>query len=183
MEGNNGKRTGFVNNWVDALGRAVAWGMMLIVVISIVTAIGLGLLRTRVKNTIDFTMASMVDYAKYALLDDPEFTLKIRQNTREAVEYAFNKLKSELLQDEALNKKVRANAKEAIEYAFTKAKKEALEDEALNAKIKTNTKEAVEYLFGKAKDEMVNDPKFTEKLKTNVKEGIEYTVHQVNEHW
>lgn len=183
MEGNNEKRTGFMNNWVDAFGRAVAWGMVLIVAISIVTAIGLGLLRTRVKHAIDFTMASVVDYAKYALLDDPAFTLKIRQNTKEAVEYAFKKVKRELLQDEALNRKVRENTKEAIEYAFTKVKNETLKDDVFNAKIRTNTKEAVEYLFDKIKEETVNDPKFTEKLKTNVKEGIEFTVHQANEHW
>ena len=80
MEGNNGRPTGFINNLVDTFGRVIAWGVMLIVVITIVSAIGIGMLRSKVKNAIDYTMASAVDYAMSAVLDDPEFTQKIREN-------------------------------------------------------------------------------------------------------
>ncbi len=154
MEGNNGRSTGFINNLVDTFGRVIAWGVMLIVVITIVSAIGIGMLRSKVKNAIDYTMAIAVDYAMSVVLDDPEFTQKIRENT-----------------------------KEAIEYSLQKVKNEALNDAALNQKIKTNTKEAVEYLMDKVKQEAMTDGKFIEKLKTNVKEGVEYTVHQVDEHF
>lgn len=154
MEGNNGRPTGFINNLVDTFGRVIAWGVMLIVVITIVSAIGIGMLRSKVKNAIDYTMAIAVDYAMSVVLDDPEFTQKIRENT-----------------------------KEAIEYSLQKVKNEALNDAALNQKIKTNTKEAVEYLMDKVKQEAMTDGKFIEKLKTNVKEGVEYTVHQVDEHF
>jgi len=154
MEGNNGRTSGFINNLVDTFGRVIAWGVMLIVVITIVSAIGIGMLRSKVKNAIDYIMASAVDYAVSAVLDDPEFTQKIREN-----------------------------AKEAIEYSLQKVKNEALNDAALNQKIKTNTKEAVEYLMDKVKQEAMTDGKFIEKLKTNVKEGVEYTVHQVDEHF
>ena len=154
MEGNNGRPIGFINNLVDTFGRVIAWGVMLIVVITIVSAIGIGMLRSKVKNAIDYIMASAVDYAMSAVLDDPEFTQKIRENTKEAIEYSLQKIKNE-----------------------------ALNDAALNQKIKTNTKEAVEYLLGKVKQEAMTDGKFIEKLKTNVKEGVEYTVHQVDEHF
>ena len=154
MEGNNGRTSGFINNLVDAFGRVIAWGVMLIVMITIVSAIGIGMLRSKVKNAIDYIMASAVDYAVSAVLDDPEFTQKIREN-----------------------------AKEAIEYSLQKVKNEALNDAALNQKIKTNTKEAVEYLMDKVKQEAMTDGKFIEKVKTNVKEGVEYTVHQVDEHF
>lgn len=154
MEGNNGRTSGFINNLVDTFGRVIAWGVMLIVMITIVSAIGIGMLRSKVKNAIDYIMASAVDYAMSAVLDDPEFTQKIRENT-----------------------------KEAIEYSLQKVKNEALNDAALNQKIKTNTKEAVEYLMDKVKQEAMTDGKFIEKLKTNVKEGIEFTVHQVDEHF
>lgn len=154
MEGNNGRSTGFINNLVDTFGKVIAWGVMLIVVITIVSAIGIGMLRSKVKNAIDYTMAIAVDYAMSVVLDDPEFTQKIRENT-----------------------------KEAIEYSLQKVKNEALNDAALNQKIKTNTKEAVEYLMDKVKQEAMTDGKFIEKLKTNVKEGVEYTVHQVDEHF
>jgi|SRR3989304_2041179 len=154
MEGNNGRTSGFINNLVDTFGRVIAWGVMLIVMITIVSAIGIGMLRSKVRNAIDYIMASAVDYAMSAVLDDPEFTQKIRENT-----------------------------KEAIEYSLQKVKNEALNDAALNQKIKTNTKEAVEYLLGKVKQEAMTDGKFIEKLKTNVKEGVEYTVHQVDEHF
>jgi len=154
MEGNNGRSAGFVNNLVDTFGRVIAWGVMLIVMITIVSAIGIGMLRCKVKKAIDYTLASAIDYAKFAVLDDPEFTQKIRENT-----------------------------KEAIEYSLQKVKNEALNDVALNQKIKTNTKEAIEYLMDKVKQEAMTDGKFIEKVKTNVKEGIEYTVHQVDEHF
>ena len=154
MEGNNGRPTGFINNLVDTFGRVIAWGVMLIVMITIVSAIGIGMLRCKVKKAIDYTLASAIDYAKFAVLDDPEFTQKIRENT-----------------------------KEAIEYSLQKVKNEALNDVALNQKIKTNTKEAIEYLMDKVKQEAMTDGKFIEKVKTNVKEGIEYTVHQVDEHF
>ena len=154
MEGNNGRSAGFVNNLVDTFGRVIAWGVMLIVMITIVSAIGIGMLRCKVKKAIDYTLASAIDYAKFAVLDDPEFTQKIRENT-----------------------------KEAIEYSLQKVKNEALNDVALNKKIKTNTKEAIEYLMDKVKQEAMTDGKFIEKVKTNVKEGIEYTVHQVDEHF
>ena len=154
MEGNNGRTSGFINNLVDTFGRVIAWGVMLIVMITIVSAIGIGMLRSKVRNAIDYIMASAVDYAMSAVLDDPEFTQKIRENT-----------------------------KEAIEYSLQKVKNEALNDAALNQKIKTNTKEAVEYLMDKVKQEAMTDGKFIEKLKTNVKEGVEYTVHQVDEHF
>lgn len=183
MEGNNGRRTGFVNNLVDTFGRVIAWGVMLIVMITIVSAIGIGMLRSKVKNVIDYTMASAVDYAMCAVLEDPEFTQKVRENVKEAVEYSLRKAKHELFLDEALNRKLRENAKEAVEYALQKVKNEALNDVTLNQKIKTNTKEAVEYLMDKVKQEAMTDGKFIEKLKTNVKEGIEYTVHQVDEHF
>ena len=148
MEGNNGRTSGFINNLVDTFGRVIAWGVMLIVVITIVSAIGIGMLRSKVKNAIDYIMASAVDYAVSAVLDDPEFTQKIREN-----------------------------AKEAIEYSLQKVKNEALNDAALNQKIKTNTKEAIEYLMDKVKQEATTDGELIEKLKTNVKEGIEFTVH------
>jgi hypothetical protein len=154
MEGNNGRPTGFINNLVDTFGRVIAWGVMLIVMITIVSAIGIGMLRSKVKNAIDYIMASAVDYAMSAVLEDPEFTQKIRVNT-----------------------------KEAIEYSLQKVKNEALNDAALNQKIKTNTKEAVEYLIDKVKQEAMTDGKFIEKVKTNIKEGVEYTVHQVDEHF
>ncbi len=154
MEGNNGRTSGFINNLVDTFGRVIAWGVMLIVVITIVSAIGIGMLRSKVRNAIDYIMASAVDYAMSAVLDDPEFTQKIKENTKEAIEYSLQKIKNE-----------------------------ALNDAALNQKIKTNTKEAVEYLMDKVKQEAMTDGKFIEKLKTNVKEGIEYTVHQVDEHF
>jgi hypothetical protein len=154
MEGNNGRATGFINNLVDTFGRVIAWGVMLIVMITIVSAIGIGMLRYKVKNTVDYIMASAVDYAMYAVLENPEFIQKVRENTKEAIEYSLQKIKNE-----------------------------ALNDAALNQKIKTNTKEAVEYLIDKVKQEAVTDGKFIEKLKTNVKEGVEYTVHQVDEHF
>src|SRR3972149_4521209 len=154
MEGNNGRTSGFINNLVDTFGRVIAWGVMLIVMITIVSAIGIGMLRCKVKKAIDYTLASAIDYAKFAVLDDPEFTQKIRENT-----------------------------KEAIEYSLQKVKNEALNDVALNQKIKTNTKEAIEYLMDKVKQEAMTDGKFLEKVKTNVKEGIEYTVHQEDEHF
>ena len=154
MEGNNGRTSGFINNLVDTFGRVIAWGVMLIVVITIVSAIGIGMLRSKVRNAIDYIMASAVDYAMSAVLDDPEFTQKIKENTKEAIEYSLQKIKNE-----------------------------ALNDAALNQKIKTNTKEAVEYLMDKVKQEAMTDGKFIEKLKTNVKEGVEYTVHQIDEHF
>ncbi len=154
MEGNNGRTSGFINNLVDTFGRVIAWGVMLIVVITIVSAIGIGMLRSKVRNAIDYIMASAVDYAMSVVLDDPEFTQKIKENTKEAIEYSLQKIKNE-----------------------------ALNDAALNQKIKTNTKEAVEYLMDKVKQEAMTDGKFIEKLKTNVKEGVEYTVHQVDEHF
>lgn len=154
MEGNNGRTSGFINNLVDTFGRVIAWGVMLIVVITIVSAIGIGMLRSKVRNAIDYIMASAVDYAMSVVLDDPEFTQKIKENTKEAIEYSLQKIKNE-----------------------------ALNDAALNQKIKTNTKEAAEYLLGKVKQEAMTDRKFIEKLKTNVKEGVEYTVHQVDEHF
>ncbi|HHT9137809.1 MAG: hypothetical protein Q6358_08720 [Candidatus Brocadiales bacterium] len=182
MEGNNGKTTGFINNLIDTFGKVVAWGVMLVIVISIVTAIAIGMMRTGVKYAIDFTLASAAHYAKTAFLDNPTFTSKVRENVKEAVEYSFKKVKRELLQDEALNKKIRENTKEAIEYALQKVKNEALNDVELNQKIKTNTKEAIEHLFDKVKQEAITDGKFIEKVKTNVKEGIEFTVHQAAEH-
>ena len=154
MEGNNGRPTGFINNLVDTFGRVIAWGVMLIVMITIVSAVGIGMLRSKVKNAIDYTMASAADYAMSVVLDDPEFTQKIKENI-----------------------------KEAIEYSLQKVKNEALNDVALNQKIKTNTKEAVEYLMDKVKQEAMTDGEFIEKVKTNVKEGIEFTVHQVDEHF
>lgn len=157
MEGNNGRPTGFINNLVDTFGRVIAWGVMLIVMITIVSAIGIGMLRCKVKKAIDYTLASAVDYAKFAVLDDPEFTQKIKDNAKEAVEYSFRKIKKELLHDEALNRKIRENTKEAIEYSLQKVKNEALNDVALNQKIKTNTKEAIEYLMDKVKQEAMTD--------------------------
>ena len=182
MEGNNGRQTGFLNNLKDTFGKVIAWGVMLVIVITIVTAIAIGMMRTGVKYAIDFTMASASHYAKTAFLNDPIFTHKVRENVKEAVEYSFRKVKLELLQDEALNKKIRENTKEAIEYALQKVKNEALNDVELNQKIKTNTKEAIEHLFDKVKQEAITDGRFIKKVKTNVKEGIEFTVHQASEH-
>jgi len=153
MEGNNGKTTGFINNLIDTFGKVVAWGVMLVIVITVVTAIAIGMMRTGVKYAIDFTMASAAHYAKTAFLNDPAFTRKARENV-----------------------------KEAIEYALQKVKNEALNDVELNQKIKTNTKEALEYLFDKVKEEAITDGKFIEKVKTNVKEGIEFTFQQAAEH-
>jgi len=82
MEGNNGRTSGFINNLVDTFGRVIAWGVMLIVVITIVSAIGIGMLRSKVRNAIDYIMASAVDYAMSVVLDDPEFTQKIKENNK-----------------------------------------------------------------------------------------------------
>ena len=182
MEGNNGRQTGFLNNLKDTFGKVIAWGVMLVIVITVVTAIAIGMMRTGVKYAIDFTMASASHYAKTAFLNDPIFTHKVRENVKEAVEYSFRTVKRELLQDEALNKKIRENTKEAIEYALQKVKDEALNDVELNQKIKTNTKEAIEHLFDKVRQEAITDGRFIKKVKTNVKEGIEFTVHQASEH-
>lgn len=171
----------FLKNLIDTFGKVIAWGVMLVIVIAIVTAIGIGMMRASVKYAIDFTMASAVYYARSAIIDNPEFTKKVRENVKEAVEYSFRKAKQELLRDEAFNRKLRENTKEAVEYAFDKVKNEALNDPALNQKIKTNTKEALEYLFDKAKQEAISDGSFPEKVKANVKEGIEYTVHKIDE--
>jgi len=181
MEDNRGKANGFVNNLINAFGKVIAWGVMLVIVITIVSAIAIGMMRTGVKYAIDFTMASAAHYAKSAFLDDSTFTAKIRENVKESVEYSFRKLKHELLKDETLNRKLRENTKEALEYALQKVKNEALSDVELNQKIKTNTKEAIEHLFDKVKQEAITDGKFIEKVKTNVKEGIEFTVHQATE--
>ncbi|MBU6390679.1 MAG: hypothetical protein KGJ87_00680 [Planctomycetota bacterium] len=145
MEGNNGNLDKFLDNLVGAFGRVIAWGVMLIILVAIVTSIGIGMLRGVVKSAIDFTMASAVNYAKHGLLEDPKFNRKVKDNVKESVEYAFRKAKRELLQDEVFDRKVRENTKEAIEYALQKVKKEALCDAALNQKIKTNVKEGIEY--------------------------------------
>lgn len=181
MEENSGKTNGFVNNLVNAFGKVIAWGVMLIIVITIVSAIAIGMMRTGVKYAIDFTMASAAHYAKTAFLNDPVFTRKVKENAKEAVEYSFRKVKREFLQDESLNRKLRENTKETLEYALQKVKNEALNDVELNQKIKTNTKEAIEHLFDKVKQEAITDGKFIKKVKTNVKEGIEFTVHQAAE--
>ncbi len=178
MEGNGGKANGFVNNLINTFGRVVAWGVMLIIVISIVTAIAIGMMRTGVKYAIDFTMESAAHHAKTVFLDNPALSRKIRENVKEAVEYSFQKVKHELLQDETLNRKLRENTKEAIEYALQKVKNETLNDVELNQKIKTNTKEALEHVFDRIKQEAISDGKFLEKVKTNVKEGIEFSIHQ-----
>ena len=93
MEGNNEKIQGFVKNLIDTFSRVIAWGVMLVIVITIVTAIAVGMLRTGVKYAIDFTMASAAHYAKTAFLDNPTFTSKVRENVKEAVEYSFQKVK------------------------------------------------------------------------------------------
>ena len=116
MEGNNGRSAGFVNNLVDTFGRVIAWGVMLIVMITIVSAIGIGMLRCKVKKAIDYTLASAIDYAKFAVLDDPEFTQKIKTNTKEAVEYLMDKVKQEAMTDGKFIEKVKTNVKEGIEY-------------------------------------------------------------------
>ncbi len=175
MEGANGKTNGFVNNLINTFGKVIAWGVMLIIVISIVTAIAIGMMRTGVKYAIDFTMESAAHHAKAVFLDNPALSRKIRENVKEAVEYSFQKVKHELLQDETLNRKLRENTKEAIEYALQKVKNETLNDVELNQKIKTNTKE---HVFDRIKQEAISDGKFIDKVKTNIKEGIEFSVHQ-----
>jgi diacylglycerol kinase len=180
MEGNSNRKNDFFNSLTDAFGKVIAWGVMLVILITIVTAIGLGMFRSAVKYAIDFTMVSVVDYAKSALLDDPTFTKKLRENVKETVEYSLQGVKKELLQDKAFNQKLRENAKEGIEYAFMKIKNEALNDVELNQKIKANAKESVEYLFDKAKEEAVTNGKFIEKIKVNLKEGIEFTGKKID---
>ena len=120
MEGDNGRPTGFINNLVDTFGRVIAWGVMLIIMITIVSAIGIGMLRCKVKYAIDYTLASAVDYAKFAVLDDPEFTQKIKDNAKEAVEYSFRKIKKNCSMTKLLTEKYAKIQKKQLNILYRK---------------------------------------------------------------
>ena len=54
------------------------------------------------------------------------------------------------MNDVELNQKIKTNTKEALEYLFDKVKEEAITDGKLIEKVKTNVKEGIEFTVHQA---------------------------------
>ncbi len=108
--------TGFTRNLVDAFGRVIPWGIMLIVVICVSSTL---LYTITVKSTVAKLEDTMIKI-KSATIDNDELVQKIRRNVREGIEYtadtAISKSQDALSPKSEFAQALRRNAKEAIEF-------------------------------------------------------------------
>lgn len=80
---NNNNTTGFTKNLIDAFGRVIPWGLMLIVVICVGSTLFYAI---AVKSTINKLENTMIK-VRNATIGNEELLQKIRRNIREGIEY------------------------------------------------------------------------------------------------
>jgi len=148
--------TGFTRNLVDAFGRVIPWGIMLIVIIGVSSTL---LYTITVKSTVAKLEDTMIK-VKNATIDNEELLQKIRRNVREGIEYsadtAISKTQDALSPKSEFAQMLRKNLRESVDFALTQT-------------------------IEKAKGSLdIKDP-FVQTLRRNAKEAIEYTLIQIDD--
>ncbi|HLA50055.1 MAG TPA: hypothetical protein VJ000_02555 [Thermodesulfovibrionia bacterium] len=80
----------------ESFAKALTWGVTLAVISIIVLKITLGMVKQDVKDTIDFAQKTAIQNAMDAVLSYDVFP-KIKQNTKEAIEFTANTIDDQIL--------------------------------------------------------------------------------------
>ncbi|MBI5749330.1 MAG: hypothetical protein HZA00_09405 [Nitrospinae bacterium] len=81
---------------IESFVKALTWGVTLAVIFVISVKITLGMVKQDVKDTIDFAQKTAIHNAMNAVLSYDVFP-KIKQNTKEAIEFTANTVDDQIL--------------------------------------------------------------------------------------
>ncbi len=87
----------------ESFVKALTWGITLAVIYVITTKITLGMVKQDVKDTIDFAQKTAIKNAMNAVLSHDVFP-KIKQNTKEAIEFTANTIDDQILSKQVSEK-------------------------------------------------------------------------------